>query len=165
MGSTCWPLSFIRISTAASSTYGIAFSYGVTIYAQSGGHRSGRVTACSSGLRRSPYLRLEDGGSGEETDRNRSEWSCLGRKSLGETFAALPLTNGGAFTLPIYQYNSGLGMFEVEVIDQQTENTPEGVVPKIAPKTDSGNYWNGTRCWFTVRLEMKEDMVDNAGKR
>ncbi len=46
----------------------------------------------------------------------------------GETFAALPLIAGAALTLPTYQYDSGLGSFLVNVVDQHQESTPAGMV-------------------------------------
>ncbi|MBB6144221.1 hypothetical protein HNQ77_002173 [Silvibacterium bohemicum] len=44
----------------------------------------------------------------------------------GETFAALPLTAGASMTLPVYQYNSGLGTFYVDALGQHEEHTPWG---------------------------------------
>ncbi len=46
----------------------------------------------------------------------------------GETFAALPLTSGAALTLPTYQYDSGLGTFYVDALNQRQEITPGGIV-------------------------------------
>jgi len=46
----------------------------------------------------------------------------------GETFAALPLTPGVTLTLPTYQYDSGLGTFYVDTLDQHQESTPAGLV-------------------------------------
>ena len=33
----------------------------------------------------------------------------------GQTFAAMPLSTGASLTLPAYQYESGLGMFYIDV--------------------------------------------------
>ena len=46
----------------------------------------------------------------------------------GETFAALPLASSASLTLPIYQYDSGLGKFYIDTLDQHEENTPAGKV-------------------------------------
>ena len=46
----------------------------------------------------------------------------------GLTFAALPLTSGAVLTLPTYQYDSGLGRFYVDALNENQESTPSGVV-------------------------------------
>ena len=46
----------------------------------------------------------------------------------GETFAALPLISGASLTLPTYQYDSGLGTFNVDTLDQHQEHTEAGEV-------------------------------------
>lgn len=60
-----------------------------------------------------------------EVDLNGPVWDG---NLWGETFAALPLTAGASLSLPIYQYDSGLGSFFVDAVDRHPENTPAGVV-------------------------------------
>lgn len=47
---------------------------------------------------------------------------------FGLTIAALPLAEGKTFSLPKYQYDSGLGTFEFKVVGSETVTTPEGPV-------------------------------------
>lgn len=44
----------------------------------------------------------------------------------GITFGALPLVEGAHFSLPFYQYDKGLGRFELEVTGSETVETPAG---------------------------------------
>lgn len=47
---------------------------------------------------------------------------------FGLTFAALPLAEGAAFTLPYWQYDKGFGDFTVTVTGSETVTTPDGPV-------------------------------------
>lgn len=47
---------------------------------------------------------------------------------FGLTFAALPLAEGAAFTLPFWQYDKGFGRFSVRVVGVGTAATPSGPV-------------------------------------
>lgn len=47
---------------------------------------------------------------------------------FGLTFAALPLSEGAAFSLPYWQYDKGFGRFSVRVTGSETVETPSGVV-------------------------------------
>lgn len=47
---------------------------------------------------------------------------------FGLTIAALPLAEGAVFSVPKYQYDSGLGSFEVKVAGSETVATPGGPV-------------------------------------
>ena len=46
----------------------------------------------------------------------------------GVTFGALPLRQGGTYTLPFYQYDKGVGEFTLTVTGSETVNTPAGPV-------------------------------------
>ncbi len=46
----------------------------------------------------------------------------------GLTFAALPLKAGGAYSVPFYHYDRGLGVFTVTVKDRKAVATPNGPV-------------------------------------
>lgn len=46
----------------------------------------------------------------------------------GVTFGALPLGDGGAYTLPFYQYDKGFGTFTLRVTGSETVETPGGKV-------------------------------------
>lgn len=46
----------------------------------------------------------------------------------GITFGALPLAAGKSFTLPFYQYDSGLGVFTLTVTGSESVATPAGPV-------------------------------------
>jgi hypothetical protein len=95
-------------------------------------------------------IRLDTGRNGlphvhlDYRDRHISGWKMVGTTKMpidvalsgpvwdgnlwGETFAALPLNAGSSFTLPTYQYDSGFGMFFVDVLDQHQESVPSGSV-------------------------------------
>ncbi|WP_439470555.1 DUF3108 domain-containing protein [Brevundimonas sp.] len=47
---------------------------------------------------------------------------------FGVTFAALPLRAGATFEVPFYQYDKGLGAFNVRVTGEEAVTTPEGPV-------------------------------------
>ncbi len=47
---------------------------------------------------------------------------------FGLTFAALPLAEGAAFSLPYWQYDKGFGRFTVRVTGTETVATPDGPV-------------------------------------
>ncbi len=86
----------------------------------------------------SPHVHLDYG------DHHISGWKMVGStKKLidvvlsgpvwegnlwGETFAALPLATGSAMTLPIYQYDSGLSTFYVDVVGEHQESAPGGML-------------------------------------
>lgn len=55
----------------------------------------------------------------------------------GATFAALPLKEGGTYSLPSWQYDKGFGMFTVRVVGSTTVATPGGGV--AAWTLDAGN--------------------------
>ncbi|KQM65822.1 hypothetical protein ASE75_06225 [Sphingomonas sp. Leaf17] len=46
----------------------------------------------------------------------------------GLTFAALPLSVGKRFTLPTYQYDNGIGRFDISVTGSEAVTTPSGPV-------------------------------------
>ncbi|MGV9010836.1 DUF3108 domain-containing protein [Brevundimonas sp.] len=46
----------------------------------------------------------------------------------GPTFAALPLAEGGSYAVPFWQYDKGLGDFQVRIVGSETVETPEGPV-------------------------------------
>jgi hypothetical protein len=46
----------------------------------------------------------------------------------GVTFAALPLRQGGRYTLPFWQYDKGFGQFTLQVVGRETVTTPSGRV-------------------------------------
>lgn len=47
---------------------------------------------------------------------------------FGVTFAALPLATGTTFRIPFYQYDKGVGAFEIRVTGEEVLTTPEGPV-------------------------------------
>jgi len=57
----------------------------------------------------------------------------------GETFAAMPLSTGASLRLPAYQYDSGLGMFYIDVQGQREEALPTGQVKAWVIKTRLGS--------------------------
>ena len=46
----------------------------------------------------------------------------------GLTFAALPLTVGGAYAVPFWQYDKGFGTFTVRVVGSEDVDTPSGKI-------------------------------------
>lgn len=60
---------------------------------------------------------------------------------FGLTFAALPLAEGAAFSLPYWQYDKGFGRFSVRVTGSETVETPSGTVEawvvEAAPGADA----------------------------
>ena len=51
-----------------------------------------------------------------------------GGNLFGQTFAALPLSEGAAFSLPYWQYDKGFGSFSLQVTGSETVPTPDGPV-------------------------------------
>jgi len=54
----------------------------------------------------------------------------------GETFAALPLKDGGSYRLPVYQYDTGKGSFIVEVTGKRAFGASDAWVLKAGLKED-----------------------------
>ena len=46
----------------------------------------------------------------------------------GPTFAALPLAEGGRYSVPFWQYDKGFGQFDVRVVGSELVDTPDGRV-------------------------------------
>ena len=57
---------------------------------------------------------------------------------FGLTFAALPLAEGAAFSLPYWQYDKGFGRFSVRVTGSETVETPSGAVEAWAVEAAPG---------------------------
>jgi hypothetical protein len=62
----------------------------------------------------------------------------------GPLFAALPLREGGDYTIPSYQYDKGIGRFVVKVTGSETIVTPEGPVEAWTLDIDSGGPFHAT---------------------
>lgn len=56
----------------------------------------------------------------------------------GVTFGALPLKEGGTYTLPFYQYDKGLGEFSLKVTGSETVATPDGPVEAWTVDVNTG---------------------------
>lgn len=55
----------------------------------------------------------------------------------GVTFAALPLREGGTYSLPFWQYEKGFGTFTVRVVGSEMADTPAGKI--VAWIVDAGD--------------------------
>lgn len=69
------------------------------------------------------------GKDGKTTDIDIPVTGAVWEGNLfGLTVAALPLADGASFSMPKYQYDSGLGRFDVKVVGSETVATPAGPV-------------------------------------